>query len=345
MSAANLLDTFHAKYEEFAADLVQTFPELNEEVASALAIEKVRRSIVYTSKVLIVRKGLPTENLDKTPGLVLPGVTITQELWDSVSDKTRKVIHEYVSILNLCVAFQEGMADSFSKEWMDKMMKDAQESMSKIDFDSISKTFFKAFGGKDGAADGSRMPPLPERFLKGKLAKLAEDMVREFKPEDFGLTPEEMAKCESDPQKAFEILMKASMLNPSTIQKAMMRVAKKLQEKVQRGELKPQELAAEAEELMKEFESHPAFVELMETFRSAFGTDNMQQAKAQGRESEARLNLIQQRLRKKAAEKGLKKPTIVPSSTASLKVLNEMVDNTADEFASIAPPSKKASRK
>ena len=98
MSAPNLLDTFHAKYEEFAADLVQTFPELNEEVAAALAIEKVRRSIVYTSKVLIVRKGLPSENLDKTPGLVLPGVTITQELWDSVSDKTRKVIHEYVSI-------------------------------------------------------------------------------------------------------------------------------------------------------------------------------------------------------------------------------------------------------
>jgi hypothetical protein len=339
MSTPNLLHTFHAKYEEFAADLVQTFPELTAEVEGALAIDKGDRPTVYTAKVLTFRKGIPTHSLDTTPGLVLPGVTITQDLWTSVSEKTQKAIHEYVSILNLCVAFHEGMAGSFSKEWMDKMMKDAQESMSSLDFDSISKTFFKAFGSKDGATGG--MPPLPERFLKGKLAKLAEDMVREFKPEDFGLSAEEMAKCESDPQKAFEILMKASMLNPSTIQKAMMRVAKKLQEKVQRGELKPQELAAEAEELMKEFESHPAFVDLMETFRSAFGTDNMQQARAQGREPEARLSLIQQRLRKKAEEKGLKK-----AQTTNASMQNTLaVDNTSDDFPSIAVPSKKGSKK
>jgi hypothetical protein len=206
--------------------------------------------------------------------------------------------------------------------------------MGKLDFESISQTFFKAFGSKEGG--GAGMPPLPERFLKGKLAKLAEDMVREFKPEDFGLSAEEMAKCESNPQMAFEILMKASMMNPSTIQKAMMRVAKKLQEKVQRGELRPQELASEAEELMKEFESHPAFVELMETFRSAFGTDNMQQAKAQGREPEARLSLIQQRLRKKAEEKGLKK-TAASTSVALQQTLN---DSTTDDFPSIVPQGK-----
>jgi len=340
MSTPNLLDTFHAKYEEFAADLLQTFPELSEQVKAALAIEKGDRPTVYTAKVLTIRKGLPNENMEKTPGQVLPGVHITQDLWDSVGEKSKKAINEYVSILSLCVAFQEGMAGSFSKEWMDKMMKDAHESMGKLDFESISQTFFKAFGGKDGK--GAGMPPLPERFLKGKLAKLAEDMVREFKPEDFGLSAEEMAKCESNPQMAFEILMKASMMNPSTIQKAMMRVAKKLQEKVQRGELRPQELAAEAEELMKEFESHPAFVELMETFRSAFGTDNMQQAKAQGREPEARLSLIQQRLRKKAEEKGLKKP-VSSGSAAPLKALE--LTNSVEEFASIAPPSKKGAKK
>ena len=335
MSVPNLLDTFHSKYDEFAADLLQTFPELTEEINLALKVEKMDRPTVYTAKVLTIRKGIPNETLEKTPGLVLPGVTISQELWSSAGEKTKKAVHEYVSILNLCVAFQEGMAGSFSKEWMDKMMKDAQESMGKLDFESISQTFFKAFGSKE--AGGTGMPPLPERFLKGKLAKLAEDMVREFKPEDFGLSAEEMANCESNPQMAFEILMKASMMNPATIQKAMMRVAKKLQEKVQRGELRPQELAAEAEELMKEFESHPAFVELMETFRSAFGTDNMQQAKAQGREPEARLSLIQQRLRKKAEEKGLKKAA--PSST-SAPLQQTLNDSTTDDFPSIVPQGK-----
>ena len=90
------------------------------------------------------------------------------------------------------------------------------------------------------------MPKLPEKFLKGKLAKLAEDLVREFKPEDFGLRPEDLAAVEKDPTRAFEILMQASGSNPEMLQKAMMRVGKRLQEKVQRGELKPEELAAEA---------------------------------------------------------------------------------------------------
>lgn len=343
MSAPSLLDTFHAKYEEFAADLLESFPELKTGIDEALAIERGDRGTVYTATVLKIRKGIPNVSLTTTPGQVLPGVNISQDLWDSAGEVTKKAIHEYVSILNLCVAFQDGIADSFSKEWMDKMMNDAKESMSKLDFDSISKTFFKAFNANPAEGGGTGMPPLPERFLKGKLAKLAEDMVREFKPEDFGLDADEMAKCESNPQKAFEILMNASMMNPQTIQKAMMRVAKKLQEKIQRGELKPQELAAEAEELMKEFQSHPAFVELMETFRSTFGTDNMQQAKAQGRESEARLNLIQKRLRQKAEEKKTKMSSVasLAKAAAAVSETNEM----SDDFPSIKPASTKKGKK
>jgi len=332
---SNLLDTFHAKYEEFATDLLETFPELATSVADARAVEKGDRPTVYAAKVLTIRKGVPVATDTKAPGVVLPGVEITQELWDSVGDKTKKAVHEYISILSLCVAFQDGVAGSFSKEWIDKMMKDAQESMSKLDFDSISDTFFKAFG--KGGMGGAGMPPLPERFLKGKLAKLAEDLVREFSPEDFGLSAEEMAACESNPQRAFEILMKASMGNPQTIQRAMMRVAKKLQEKVNLGQLKPQELAAEAEELMKEFESHPAFVELMETFRNAFGAGDMKQAKAQGREHEGRLAVVQNRLRKKAEAKKANPPVVAAAPAVKVQTAPEV----SDEYASILVPSTK----
>ena len=142
MSAPSLLDTFHAKYEEFAADLLESFPELKTGIDEALAIERGDRGTVYTATVLKIRKGIPNVSLTMTPGQVLPGVNISQDLWDSAGEVTKKAIHEYVSILNLCVAFQDGIADSFSKEWMDKMMNDAKESMSKLDFDSISKTFF-----------------------------------------------------------------------------------------------------------------------------------------------------------------------------------------------------------
>jgi hypothetical protein len=338
MAQPSLLDTFQSKYEEFARELAATFPELEGAVKAALAIEKADRPTVYTARVLKVKKGLPSSTTEKAPGQVLPGVEVTQELWDQVSDTTKKAVLEYVSILSLCVAFQDGLAGSFSKEWIDKMMKDAQESMNKLDFESISQTFFKAFGG-DGP-NGTKMPPLPERFLKGKLAKLAEDLVREFKPEDFGLSAEEMAACESNPQRAFEILMKASMGNPQTIQRAMMRVAKKLQEKVNLGQLKPQELAAEAEELMKEFESHPAFVELMKTFRGAFGADDMEMARAQGRENEGRLAAIQQRLRKKTEAKKAAKGA-APAVVAAAALTAEPED---EEFASIRPVPKNKRR-
>jgi len=166
--------------------------------------------------------------------------------------------------------------------------------MDKIDFDSLGEKFKAMFGGEGGA-----LPKLPEKFLKGKLAKLAEDIVREFKPEDFGLRPEDLEAVERDPTRAFEILMQASTGNPDLLQKAMMRVGKKLQEKIQKGELRPQDLASEAEELMKEFQSNPAFVEMMESFRSAFSFENPEVARAAGKDDQGRLAQVKDRLRKK----------------------------------------------
>jgi hypothetical protein len=172
--------------------------------------------------------------------------------------------------------------------------------MDSIDFEKLSEKFFSAFGTK-----GSALPPFPEKFLKGKLAKLAEEMVREFKPEDFGFSKEELEACERDPARAFEILMKGTMGDPKLIQSAMGRIAKKLQDKVARGELRPQELVEEAESLMKEFQEHPAFVDLMESFRGMFGGgDKFAEAqKAAGRDEKSRLSVVQARLRKKLEER------------------------------------------
>jgi hypothetical protein len=302
-------EMFQTKYEEFATDLLGTFPELETAIKAALAIPAAERMATYKATVFAAARTMTAkEQAEKTPGLLLPGVEMPADLWETAGKRTKNAVIEYLSLLNLCAAFT-GMEDGpdgggadFTKEWAERLMRDARASMSKIDFESISQTFFKAFGGDASGA----MPPLPEKFLKGKLAKLAEDMVREFKPEDFGLGAEELEACERDPARAFEILMKASMSNPGMIQSAMTRVAKKLQDKVARGELKPQELVAEAEELIQEFQTHPAFVDLMKSFKDAFNTDDdMDMAKAAGRENEGRLAAVRARLRKKMeAKKG-----------------------------------------
>lgn len=297
-------EMFVKKYEEFATDLLVSYPELAEQINEALKLSTEDRVARYRSDVFTKTSKLTRENMQTTPGTVLPGVDLTEKLWETTGKKSRQIIFEYISLLNLCVAFLGGSGfEEFTKEWAERSMRDARASMGSIDFEKLSQKFFNAFGTK-----GSALPPFPEKFLKGKLAKLAEDMVREFKPEDFGFSKEDLEACERDPTRAFEILMKGSMGNPKVIQSAMSRIAKKLQDKVSRGELRPQELIEEANSLMKEFESHPAFVEIMEAFRGMFGGDSMEEMqKAAGKDDQSRLSIVQARLRKKLEARRNKK--------------------------------------
>lgn len=303
-AASTLELTFYKKFKEFAADIQGTFPELEAAVQAAMAVPAETAVKAYAEHVM-TKHAAPGDGL-ACPGVVLPGVVITEALWASVGEKTKKAVYDYLSILDLSALYTcgfeglgegegaEGAAGGFSKEWADRVMRDWRGRLDRVDFDGLTSKFMNFFGGEGGA-----LPPLPEKFLKGKLAKLAEDMVREFKPEDFGLRPEDVEAVEKDPTRAFEILMQASGTNPALLQKALARVAKKLQDKVASGQLKPQELVAEAEELMKEFQSHPAFVEMMEGFRSAFSFDDTESAQAAGRDGENRLSIARARLRKK----------------------------------------------
>jgi Rad3-related DNA helicase len=147
---------------------------------------------------------------------------------------------------------------------------------------------------------------------------------------------EELEACERDPTRAFEILMNASMGNPGVIQSAMARIGKKLQQKVASGELKPQELVAEAEDMIKEFQSHPAFVDLMETFRTAFNVNPVDVARAQG--TSVRLAEVRERLKKKAEMKEKEKN---PSATSNKGVPTNNSVTETDEYASIRPPTRK----
>ena len=222
-------------------------------------------------------------------------------MWATVSNKSKELVYEYLAILDLCSAYEKAGAaagdDPNFKSWADNIMKDWRSKLDRIDFDSLADKFKDMFGS------GGAMPALPEKFLKGKLAKLAEDLVKEFKPEDFGLRPEDLEKVEKDPTRAFEILMQASTSKPELLQNAMTRVGKKLNDKIQKGHLKPEELAAEAEELMKEFQSHPAFSEMMRSFKNAFSFEDPDIARAAGRDDKSRLALVKNRLRAKLEAK------------------------------------------
>jgi len=283
--------TFQSKYDEFCVDLEGTCPELKDEISAAKSIPNEQRIDAYKSNVYKIR--LTAEN-----HLVLPGVVIPNSVWDQLSKNTVKAINEYNSILDLCIIYTTGDVEGVSQDWVDSMMREWRTRMEKVDFNNMSSRLFELFGKR-----GESLPPLPEKFLKGQMAKLAEDLVKEFDPEDFGFSPEDLEACEKDPTRAFEILISMSTKNPNLIQNALQKIGKKLQQKIQSGQLRPQELAREAEELMEEFQNNPAFVEILEGFKTAFNFEDMDMARAAGKEGSARMSLVRERLKKKLEAK------------------------------------------
>lgn len=295
--------TFLTKYAEFCEDLSLACPELVTEISAAQALPAEQAKQEFKSQVLPFCS--PSRDLSQMPEKVLPGVTIPASLWAELSENSRQAIQKHMTLLSFTLLMEEGLpadlsGNGWTTEWAEKMMGDLKEKMKSVDFAGLSEKFAKFFGAAGMGTNG--FPSLPEKFLKGQIAKLAEEIVKEFRIEDFGFTKEQIEEANKDPSKALGMVSEVFTKNPQAFQKTIMGLTKKLQQKVQSGQLRPQELVAEAEELMKTFSENPQFVEMMESFRTAFGMEGHEdELRAAGRDGNARLSIVQQRLRAKLA--------------------------------------------
>ena len=341
---------FQAKYNEFATALMDVFPELTDVVKTSLDMTPAMRVTLYKQLVLPTA-GNPKRDPAVTPGMVLPGVFINETTWTSASEGTRVAINQFLSIMTFSFVMKDGSSAEFGedafRQFADKFMDQWRSKLNRADFDSFTSRFQELFG-----SGGNRLPPFPEKFKNGKLAKLAEDIVRELKPEEFGLDPETIKLCENDPSKAFEVIMQSTMRNPQHLQNAMKRIIKKLQDKIQRGEFRPEDLAAEAEEMMKEFSENPAFVEMMESMRKTFSFEDPEAAKAAGQDQSARLALVRNRLRQKQAQKEAARGAntfvnpVQVNTAAEAAAASMAATLEAEDFASISvKPTGKAGKK
>jgi hypothetical protein len=296
--SAPLDSIFNSKYDEFVANLRDVFPELTAQLDAATALTAEQRVAAFKAQV-VPAAGNPGRNQATNPGVVLPGVTLTDDMWGSISEGSQKAIQEFLTLLSFTLLLDEGAGAAWgdSKEGFASFMDGMKDKMNNVDFSAFTDKFSKIFG-----AGGENMPKLPEKFLKGHIARLAEEIVRDFKPEDFGLDLNEMAKHGDNPTKAFEMLMHVYTTNPGIIQKSIQKIGNRLQQKIKSGSIKPQEIIREAEELMKEFAENPAFVNMMDSFRGIFGMgaddpDLMHGGGAGGQS--ARMAAVKDRLRKK----------------------------------------------
>ncbi len=314
---------FQSKYEEFCADLLLTFPELETTVSAAKALSPEERLSRFHAEVL--PHAAPNRDAKLCPAFVLPGVALTPALWAEISDGTQSIIQEYLTLLAVWCLFDSGDATKeniFGGPAMEDFLKSMKTKMSEGDFENLAKKMAGLFG-----MDGSKMPKLPEKFLKGHLARLAEEIMRDFSPADLGLDEDTIKKCESDPMNAFEMLMKMYTTNPNFIANAVQKIGKRLQAKIQSGSIRPTEIVAEAEELMKTFSENPAFGDLMETFRGMFGMDDLVKAPGSVGVS-ARRSIVQERMRKElerrraAAAGGAGGPSPAPAPNSANKKSN-----------------------
>jgi hypothetical protein len=301
MSSPPLADLFNTKYEEFATKLNEIFPEFAPLINAALILPPNLRKSQF--KELILPSCSPSRNTNKCPGGVLPGVVLTKKIWEELSDNSRKAIQEYLTVLSFTFLLENGTSgdlpsSGWTSEWAEKMMGDMKEKMEGFDFAGISEKFADIFGTEGG------FPKLPEKFLKGQIARLAEDIVKEFDMKDFGIDPAAMESAANDPSKALKMITDVFMRNPAALQGIIKKLTAKIQKKIQSGALKPQELVAEAEELMKTFSENPQFVSLMESFRKSFGS--VAEGKADhpnDRNSSSRMDIVKERMRKKLEQK------------------------------------------
>lgn len=326
----DITSVFQSKYDEFAQELLETFPEKERAIYSALALSDEEKYNGFRGIGGAV--GNVTDN-GKNPGTVLPGVDIEDGLWNSLSDNNKKTIWEYVRMLSVCCFLdsmfgtkdESGDGKNTKPEWVNDAMKEWSKRIEKIDFGTIFSKISNMFssssspdstssagdsaasGGGTGSAFPSSLPAgfpkLPEKLMKGQLAKFAAEIIALIKPEDLGLTPEVVKECEANPSRAFDILIQTISQKPEIIQNTVQRIGRGLQKKVQTGQIRPQEIAREAEELMKEFANMPEFVEVMSSFKTAFGFEDMDMARQVGREGAARLSVVKQRLRDKLDKK------------------------------------------
>jgi hypothetical protein len=309
---------FQQKYNEFVSDLLGALPEYTSEIQAAAALSDTDR--ISQFKSIAVAHG---KEESANPNSILPGVMVSDAVWASLSENTQKAIWEHLRMVSMCYVIETGfqLPEDGAPSWMDDAMKDMKDKLDSDEFQSMMKKFMNIFGGKKDDEDASDagaasaglpnfgsffekgMPKLPERFLQGHLVRLAQEIVKDIKPEDLGLDPNMLAECEKDPSRAFSMLFATFKNNPGVIQKVIAKVGNRIQHKIKSGAIRMEEIAREAEELIKEFADNPAFVEMMEGIKKAFGFEDMDMAKKAGKESSARLSMVRDRLRKKLDKK------------------------------------------
>jgi hypothetical protein len=271
---------FAEVYKQFLNEMGLTFPELEKSADKALKTSSWKEFSKAIAPILHQIANRDADIFSKTGVEIAPGVIMTKALWKDAGKPTHKAIWDFLSSLVLLASYEKRHSENtveeedFTKFFdvsgadvdLRKMFADLGSQFSGQSFSSFFdgiKEAAESFKEKFGESMGiSGELPIPEKMFKGHIAKIAEEIAREFKPEDFGLSPEILEG--GDTAAIFEYLQTIFTKNPELLMRGAKKIASRIQEKLKRGDVTREQLIAEAEDLMESFKNNPMFKQVFE---------------------------------------------------------------------------------
>jgi hypothetical protein len=310
--------SFGATLKSFCEELRLTFPELRtpiDRVATTITPELYWANWKTGTRILLHRDD--SALFEARRGFLVGPLQLTPALWHELSESTQRAIWRYLRTLLLeavmvltdtkiaedttqdliTILSQERLeaggaeADAEASELFEQAMPQLAPLMEKL----------KGMLGSFVDLSGVELPKLPEHLAKGKIAKLAEELSKQIRPEEFGIDP---AMLEGETVEA--VLKRLAELyerDPTVMTNAAKRMAEKIQKQILGGSLNREELLAEAREYVEVFKEHPSFKGVIEKLQAlSQGADGLGAlfGSSGGAPSE-RLRATQDRLRKKLA--------------------------------------------
>jgi hypothetical protein len=311
--------TFATTLHSFCEELSGTYPELDAAINRARAITADRFWSAWKNNLDILLERDFDALLTQRRGLLVGAVQLTPALWNDISGTTKNAIWRYLRTLLLEAAMEvslEGVAPEVQQqvlniltaERLDAGGKDAEDAAAEMFQEALPhlqplmdrlKGMMGSFMDLSGIGD-IPMPEIPERLRKGRIAKLAEEMAKQFDPAEFGIDPA-LLKGENV-EEILKRLAEMYQRDPTLLIAGAKKMADKIRKQILGGSLDRDALVAEAQEFVNIFKEHPLFKEALSKLQSITGEGGLgglfggdQNAGAPS----ARLSAVQERLRKK----------------------------------------------
>jgi len=305
--------SFAATLTAFCDELKQTFPELEAPITRVSTATPPQFWKMWRSHLDILVTCDSAALFSERKGLVIGVVQLTPALWAEISDATRGAIWRYLRTLvleaamennleNIDTADMQKLIDIMNAERHEDTLNHLQPMLERMK--GLIGSNFMDLSSAFNDLSGLSFPEIPERLRNGRIAKLAEEMAKQFDPADFGIDPALLSG--DNVEKVLAGLAELYQRDPSKLLAGAQRVAEKIKKQILGGSLNREELIAEAQEFITLFKEHPMFKEAIEKFSGLMGAGGLAEMFGSGGGASApseRRRAVQERLRKKLAEK------------------------------------------